>query len=79
MGSSTAAQAPTEQQQLFQEPTKMATEKVIVKVSNKPDAPADWSNTLKAIWANDSQRPSIYATDQAVYWQGRTSVQERSR
>ena len=50
------------------------------KVSDKPNVPSDWSNSLKAIWANDSQRPPIYSNDHGGhYWDGRYSVKEHSR
>jgi hypothetical protein len=58
----------------------MATEKILVKVSDKPNAPSDYDSFLRWIWANDSKRPIVYSTDQSGhYWDGTYSVKEHSR
>jgi hypothetical protein len=58
----------------------MATENILVKDVDKPNSLTDWNNCLKAIWVSDSQRPPIYSSDHGgYYWDGRYSVQERSR
>ena len=58
----------------------MATENILVKEVHKSNSSTDWSNSLKAIWANDNQRPAIYSNDHGGhYWDGRNLVQDRSR
>jgi hypothetical protein len=52
----------------------------LVKAVHKDNSLTDWSNSLKAIWANDTQRPPIYSNDHGgFYWDARNLVQERSR
>ena len=72
--------APTGQQQTPKGPVQMSTENILVKVSDKPNAPSDYDSFLRWTWADDSMRPTIYTTDQSGhYWDGRNSVKECSR
>lgn len=52
----------------------------LVKEVHKDNSIPDWDNSLKAIWVNDIQRPTIYSNDYGgPHWDGRYSVQERPR
>lgn len=52
----------------------------LVKEVHKDNSIPDWDNSLKAIWVNDIQRPTIYSNDYGgPHWDGRYSVHERPR
>ena len=73
--------ASTNRTQTTIQRTILNVQKIILgKEVHKDNSLTDWNNSLKTIWVSDSQRLPIYSNDHGGhYWDGRYSVQERSR